>query len=454
MKIWLTRPSLIAAALSFGFAATTTLPAQEGWEWDPQEGYHEEEWYDPSDWFDDDSTIDYEYDYDWNDYGWDDDYYGWGYYSDYYDPYGYYYANDYWYGDDWYGSDYWNDYSDTYGPDWVYLEDDDWVWDKQQNQWVRWSDMKDRGQNRQNQRQDDRRNQQGNRSQEQRRREQSRRMQQQGAEGDRMQGRGERGTQGSGRLERRQHGEEKMETLNGKLQSFSTVNLKGQRDEHTIVRVKLQDGETRLVNMGPKNQFRRLDVQRGDEITVQGRCGQIGDRSVLMATRIKAGGETAQVRAGSYGSERSRTGQQGRSSQGRMSLVGEIDDWKKMKLGNGDRRDHLFVRIELDDGRKEIVNFGPNTELRELDLDSGSRISVRGMREKVNGRDVLFARDVRVERQRVPLDWQPDGSGNRTNRNRDGYERSGDRMNRNRDRYDDSGNRSSSGMDSSRSGVR
>lgn len=80
-----------------------TATAQEGWEWEPDEGYHEEEWYDPSDWFDDDSTVDYEYDWDdygygYNDYAYDEYDYGEGYYDDY----GYGYDDDWYYTDDWY----------------------------------------------------------------------------------------------------------------------------------------------------------------------------------------------------------------------------------------------------------------------------------------------------------------------------------------------------------------
>ena len=66
---------------------------REGYEWEAGEGYHEEEWYDPSDWFDDDSTVDYE-----------DDTYDYGYYDDYYSPYyGWGYGG---YGYDYYDYDY------------------------------------------------------------------------------------------------------------------------------------------------------------------------------------------------------------------------------------------------------------------------------------------------------------------------------------------------------------
>ena len=46
----------------------------EQYEWEPGEGYHEQEWYDPSDWFSTGRDIDYEYD-DGYDYNYDYDYY-------------------------------------------------------------------------------------------------------------------------------------------------------------------------------------------------------------------------------------------------------------------------------------------------------------------------------------------------------------------------------------------
>jgi hypothetical protein len=50
------------------------------WEYEPDEGYHREEWYDPSDWFDTGVGVSYEdmddayddYDYDYNNGGWFD----------------------------------------------------------------------------------------------------------------------------------------------------------------------------------------------------------------------------------------------------------------------------------------------------------------------------------------------------------------------------------------------
>lgn len=60
----------------------------EQYEWEPGEGYHEQEWYDPSDWFEIGSDMDYEtddYEYDYYDYEYD------GYYDDYDYDYDYVY---------------------------------------------------------------------------------------------------------------------------------------------------------------------------------------------------------------------------------------------------------------------------------------------------------------------------------------------------------------------------
>lgn len=87
---------LIALALAVGMTAVpATAQYQENgadYEWEPDEGLHEEEWYDPSDWWDGEAGVEYEYDYytdDWYDYeyGYEDEWYDeeYGYQGDEYD---------------------------------------------------------------------------------------------------------------------------------------------------------------------------------------------------------------------------------------------------------------------------------------------------------------------------------------------------------------------------------
>lgn len=89
---------LVALALLFSPTMAGAIDWSE-YEYEPGEGLHQEEWYDPGDWFDTGPGVDYErdwYDYTYN-YPYDYDHDVFGYYGD--DLYGYEY--DY-YSDDWY----------------------------------------------------------------------------------------------------------------------------------------------------------------------------------------------------------------------------------------------------------------------------------------------------------------------------------------------------------------
>jgi hypothetical protein len=113
MTTWFGRKMLFALAVA-GLFGTFCVPAVaqygEDYEYEPGEGLHEEEWYDPSDWDMgyDDPGVDYED--------------SWGYTDDYYDDDTYYgeagYGDDdAWYEDD---ADYTGYYEDEYDDDYNY----------------------------------------------------------------------------------------------------------------------------------------------------------------------------------------------------------------------------------------------------------------------------------------------------------------------------------------------
>jgi hypothetical protein len=54
---------LLAAVLILSIAGLGYAQDDTEWEWEADEGYHQEEWYDPGDWFNEDDFIDYERDY-------------------------------------------------------------------------------------------------------------------------------------------------------------------------------------------------------------------------------------------------------------------------------------------------------------------------------------------------------------------------------------------------------
>jgi hypothetical protein len=58
---WTASVRTVGAALALSLVALPA-PAQEEWEWEAGEGYHQEEWYDPTDWMNEDGMVSYEYD--------------------------------------------------------------------------------------------------------------------------------------------------------------------------------------------------------------------------------------------------------------------------------------------------------------------------------------------------------------------------------------------------------
>lgn len=102
---------VMVALAAMAFVIQPVSAMAQDYEWEPDEGLHEEEWYDPSDWFDIDDDIDFEYD--WYDYTYNYPYvydydYDYGYWAPYEDEWEYYddgikyeYEYDYYTGD-WY----------------------------------------------------------------------------------------------------------------------------------------------------------------------------------------------------------------------------------------------------------------------------------------------------------------------------------------------------------------
>lgn len=226
----------VAGAIAAAAGMAVAAPAlgqdvlDEHYEWEADEGVHEEEWYDPSDWWDDDfgeEMIDFEAD--WWETGWDDD--------RAYDEEVYYYYYDL---DRPYAHDERTDYDPFYNQDRTYYD----------NPYI---DYGDRDQ--QAQRDDDRRTRQYDQQRDMRR-------------------------------------PMRQAQLRGELEDWTTVQLRGQPDAHTLVRLRVADGTSKVVNLGPNVSLTRLDLDSGDRLEVFGDRGQINGRDVLMAKRMRIGETT------------------------------------------------------------------------------------------------------------------------------------------------------------------
>ncbi len=395
-------PALVAAAGLAIAAPATAQDWEENYEWEPGTGYHEEEWYDPTDWFDDDfynTGIDYEETgYDW----WRDGDEAWspGYDNDYYADYDG--DRSYWENRDrepnarydytWSGWDNTSTQGGSTDSDFYTDEDDPVDYDY-------WDSRRDYDFTSQANQQD-------------------RQRMIQNAE------------------------------LRGRLDGWQRRNLQGQKDAHTLVRVRMENGRSAIVNLGPNVELSRLDLQDGDRIAVAGKRGTIDGKDVLMAQKVRTGDKIVRMnnwepqqqssrdrmqreydRQRRMQAERQRQMQYERQRQMRAEhqqrmqdqrrsgsqVRGKLENWQRVDL-EGQKDAHTLVRLRMDDGRSAIVNFGPNVELSRLDLEQGDHVAVRGMPGSINDKDVLMAQYVQViDSTTIRMDnWDPtgkDGSG-------------------------------------------
>lgn len=89
-----------------------------------------------------------------------------------------------------------------------------------------------------------------------------------------------------------------VKTIHGTIESVGTFRLEGTSMEGLRLRVKTDDGKTMTVHAGPRSYVDRQNVafHYGDKVTVTGSPGKSGWRDVILASQIKVGDKTLDLR--------------------------------------------------------------------------------------------------------------------------------------------------------------
>jgi len=174
----------------------------------------------------------------------------------------------------------------------------------------------------------------------------------------------------------------------GTVDGFRDVDLKlrdGKSEKHSFVRVRLKDGEKRVISLGKRLELSDLDLNKGDEITATGNVARIDNRDVLVARQIEVDDNTFRIRE----DNRPHTGRQ-------VSVEGTVKDFQKSQLGDANEK-NLIVRMELENGRDCVVDFGRGTNMSDLNLEKDARVKLKGERTKVDGKTLIVARSLRID---------------------------------------------------------
>jgi hypothetical protein len=338
----------VAIALAVAWLGSSFSTTAQQYEYEPDEGLHQEEWYDPSDWFDNEPGVDYETDW-WDtwDYpgtGYDYDYgYGYGGLDDYrtdYD-YGWHYDSDYGWHYDWdadrtydsdrqfsetdrngrqsqaanrttsgtsernnrqYGLHYdWDPVNGNWRSDYGFYTqqyagdapgDYGWHydWDPNQRQWV-----EDYGFHTSNYDFDYSKYDYSNENIEQSRANQQTKTRQEMQRASNMAREHQRG----------QH------VVVGQIDRIRDT------DRENLIKLRLENGETVTVDFGSQKALAQLELEAGSRVVIEGRQGQVDGEDVLFARQVTVDGEPHAIEENQQWSE-SRNQQQ-RDQQARSN---------------------------------------------------------------------------------------------------------------------------------------
>lgn len=162
--------------------------------------------------------------------------------------------------------------------------------------------------------------------------------------------------------------------IGGKIDDIrwmSLYNVDGESERHSLIRIRLEDGRSRMVSLGTRAEPEDLELRKGQDIDVTGLNATLDGRPIVIADRIEVREEN-------------------------VTLVGKVADFREVDL-SGDRTRNLIIRMDLSNGERSLVDLGPGTKLADLNLEKGDRIQMEGVRQQIAGRPVIVAKRIRVD---------------------------------------------------------
>lgn len=215
------------------------------------------------------------------------------------------------------------------------------------------------------------------------------------------------GSNGTRSALQNEEGREGVEILTGTVADFRNIDVgyaTGARQTHALARIELEGGGRAVVDLGLADLWEN-DLSSGDKVIFHGAKGVANGKSVFVATRVTAKGETAFVnrvipqRHRAVVDEKSReaSSSAGQSAQ-TMTIEGQIADTAKVKIEGEDR---TLLKVRMQSGRFETVSLGSSPSVAELGLREGDRLRVEGELKRIDGKNVVAATSLSVEGENV-----------------------------------------------------
>ena len=180
----------------------------------------------------------------------------------------------------------------------------------------------------------------------------------------------------------------RIHRIQGTISEMFSARYLGHQEPHVLARLQHQEGWSAVVDLGPKSQLAKLNLDEGDPVTVVGAPGRINDRPVFFATRIHAKQEMVTV-------DRSEV-------SGMMKLRGTIEDTRSVRYENVDST-HLVVKFRSDNDRVALLDLGAASQFKDVSLEPDTPVQVVVTPGTIGGRRAFFVQDLRINGERVEV---------------------------------------------------
>ena len=198
---------------------------------------------------------------------------------------------------------------------------------------------------------------------------------------------------GRDRLERSQSQDsqdsrQQIFTVNATIDSLQSMNMVGMDKKFQVAKVSTDDGKRLAVWMGLASDLSKLNLFEGDQVEVRGCKGRLNDRTILFAKQVRHDGQSVTIES------------PGRTKMKRIKA--EVLQTRTVKFRNIEQP-HVVARVRTQSGSTEMVNMGPKSKYRGVEIGEGTELKLLVRQGRLNGKEALIAQEVNVNGKTVKL---------------------------------------------------
>jgi hypothetical protein len=170
--------------------------------------------------------------------------------------------------------------------------------------------------------------------------------------------------QGQQRFQSQQQNQGQQQ-VSGRIQSYRTVSLDGEDQDHVVARIKTQDGRTKVLDLGKVGDLaiQRTRLDKGMRISASGQSGTINDRSVIVVDNVDIEGQRPRT---SYRRQQDQQRQQDRQYSWQQDQQRQQDQqysWQQDQQRQQDRQ----YSWQQDQQRQQDQQYGQQDQQRQQD---------------------------------------------------------------------------------------